>query len=129
MDGKNLAAPSEVLNHSENVLAHLVSALRPGADAKGQSPVLAAAHKLIGPFDAVIVGEDFGYTVHHRDRWIVGMQCQPNIGLLGNREDRLDEIGIVGPDIVGRVLALETLLFDLALEVVQAELPDLVPAR
>src|SRR5262249_9537319 len=56
------------------------------------------------------------------------MQSQAHIGLLGDRQNRLDEVAVIGPHVVGRIGALEALLLDLRVEVVHAELARAVTA-
>src|ERR1035437_5194387 len=54
------------------------------------------------------------------------MQGEAHARLFGNRENRLDEIGVVGPDVVGRILAVESRFLDFLPEVVDAKLANLV---
>src|SRR2546429_7448394 len=100
MDGENLTASTEVLNHSEDVLAHLVAAFRPCAYTERQAPVFTSAGDLIGAADPVIVGEDLGDAVHHGHGRIVGMEGETHVRLLRYRQHRLNEISVIGPDII-----------------------------
>ena len=127
MDGEDLAAFAEIVDHPEDVLAHLVAALRPGADAQRQPPIFAAAGDLVlGAFDRIVMDEKLGHAVHHGDRRIVRMQRQPHVCLLGHRQHRLDEVFVVGPHVVGRVDPLEALLLHLFVKIVDAEFADAV---
>src|SRR5262249_50972641 len=110
-------------------LAHFVAALRPRPDTERQAPILAMAGDLVGALDPVVMRKYLGDAIHYRNRRIVRMQRQPHVRLLGNRENSLDEVGIVGPDVVRRILALEAGLFNLGVKLIAIELPDLVAAR
>src|SRR5262249_3220544 len=120
--GEDLSAGPEILDHSEDIFAHLVAAFRPGADAEGKSPVLTASNQFVGAPDAVVVRKYFGDAVHHRDRRVIRMERQPHIGFLSDRQDRFNKVRVVGPDILGSGLPMEALLFRLTAKVVDAEL-------
>ena len=71
---------------------------------------------------AIVIGEDLRHAVHLGERRIIGVQRQLYPGFRGHGEYGFHEIGVIRPDVLGRVLALERLLLDLGSEIVQVEL-------
>src|ERR1051326_1924786 len=128
MHFEDLAAAAKIANHLEDVLAHLAAALRPCSDAERETPVAAAGRDLLGPVIAVVMGEDLGNTIHLREWRGVRMQRQLHTGFLRDRQHSLHKVGVVGPYVVGRVLALETLFLDFVAKVIEVELASRIAA-
>src|ERR1700676_3545283 len=56
------------------------------------------------------------------------MKRQPHIGFLGNRKHGFDEVGVVGPHIVGGIHSIEHLLVNFLMKVLDVVLANLIPS-
>ena len=133
VDAENLPATTEVTDHLEYVLTHLVAALRPRAHAERQAPVgtalaLDRLGDLLRAAVAVVVHQHLRHAVHHGQRRVVGMERQLDARLFGDRQDGLHEVGVIGPNVVSRILTLELLLLDLIAKIGQPKLTSPVAA-
>src|SRR6185503_3501622 len=107
MHFEDLAPAPEVTNHLEYVLPHRVTALRPSSHAERQPPVFAVSGNLLSSAIAVHMGEELCHSIHSGQRRIVRMQGQLHSGFLSDWQDRFEEVGVMVPNLFGRVFALE----------------------
>src|SRR6185503_11803916 len=122
MDFEDLAPPSEIANHLEYVFPHFLAAFRPGSHAECQPPMLAVSRNLLSPAIAVVMSKELSDAIHFGKRRIVRMQGQLHPSFLGNRQDCFEEVCVIGPNLFGRVFALELLLLNLLSKVIRTEL-------
>src|SRR5687768_13494884 len=110
MDVENLATAPEIPDHLKDILPHLVAAFGPGPYTEGQAPMFAISCDLLGATVTIVMGKDFGDAVHLCQRRIIRMEGKLHIGFLGHRQNSFYEVGVIGPDVVGGILAVEELL-------------------
>ena len=126
MDFGDLTAATEIGDHPEYVFAHPVAALQPRTGAESESPMRAAVGNLLGFAIALVVGEQLGDAVHFRDWRIVRVEGEHDAGRARRRQHGLHEVAVAGPDLVGRILAVEARLLNAAAEVIESKLAGAV---
>jgi hypothetical protein len=88
----------------------------------------AVSRNLLSPAIAVVMSKELRDAIHFGKRRIVRMQGQLHPSFLGNRQDCFEEVCVIGPNLFGRVFALELLLLNFLSKVIRPELPREIAA-
>ena len=99
MDAEQAVLVAQLFDIRHQV-AEVAAAFQPAADAELGPQGLAAAGSPEGPAVALHVVDQAGDPGHAGQRGIVGVERQPDAGLLGHRDDPLHEIGEIVPDLI-----------------------------
>ncbi len=95
VDVEDLASATEVANRVQDVFGHRADRSR----AKGQA-VGVARHNLDDTPHRLVTPEDPRDPTDWRDGRVVGMKCHLDSRFLGDRYDRLEEVGHIVPDLI-----------------------------